>query len=139
MKKNLRDTQKHSFWVTNVTNMNVCLSDLALTIPARRSMNLLDGNHFTYTLEQLEISATSGSLFKKRDKIRVRNNPPEIPVKPGLYISKQPRYIPSRSAIKVEDKVYPELSPNSDQFASEEKFAEEFAPDEELLWNPKKK
>jgi hypothetical protein len=136
--KNLRAAQERSFWVTNITNMNICLSDLALTIPARRSMNLLDKDHFVYTLPQLEASAINGSLFKKRDKIRVRNNPPEIPIKPGLHLSKIPRYIPSRSAIKIQEKIYEELLPTSDQFVSEEKFAEEFSTIPEDLWNPKK-
>lgn len=136
--KNIRAPQEHAFWVTNITNMNICLSDLALTIPARRSMNLLDKDHFVYTLEQLEVSAASGSLFKKRDKIKVRNNPPQISIKPGIYLSKTPRYIPSRSAIKVKEKIYEELLPTSDQFISEEKFAEEFSTPPEDLWNTKK-
>lgn len=135
MKRYFRE-EKRSFWVTNFSKMNVCLRDLALTIPAGRSMNLLDEKHFHYTLEQLEASAKAGSLFKKRDKIIVRNDPPKIPVKPGVYLSKEPRYVPSRSAIKIEEKVYEELLPSSEeQFSSEEKFADEFSG-EELLWNP---
>lgn len=126
IKKDLRAKQKYSFWVTNVTKKNVCLSDLALTIPAGRSMNLLDQKHFYYTLEQLHLSVDSGSIYSKRDKIKISDNPPVIPIKPGIYLSKEPRYAPPRSSIKIEEKIYEELVPDTDQLVSEEKFALEY-------------
>lgn len=113
--------KKHSFWVNNITNTNICLADLALTIPAWRSFDLLDEKHFKYTLSQLEISAKNGSLFKKRNKLRISNNPPDIIPKPSLYVSKDVRNVIPRSLLKIEETHYPEL-PNSD-----EKFADEFS------------
>lgn len=118
--------------------MNVSLSDLQLIVPAGRSWNLLDTKHFKYTLEQLEKSAKDGSIFKKSDKIKVRNVPPEEGVKPGVYVAKDPaevqRNTKLRSLVKIEEKKYEELE------VSDEKYAEEFAAlDTTHLENPAKK
>src|SRR5579885_2867901 len=67
-----------TFWVTNICNRNVSLADLDLTIKAFTSVNLLDKKHYPYTLEQLQKSATSGSLFAKKNMIVPRKNPPAI-------------------------------------------------------------
>jgi hypothetical protein len=102
-------------------------------------MNLLDERHFSYTLDQLQVSKESGSLYLKRDKIKIVDKPPKNIIKPGLYVSKEPRYIPSRSNVRVEEKVFDELlSADSDQFASDEKFADE-ATQSESDWMQKKK
>src|SRR3990167_9030865 len=113
--------KEHGFWLTNVSRKNVCLSDLAITIPAKRSMNLLDPKHFTYTLEQLEQSAASGSIFIKRDKIKVRNVAPDVVVKPGIYVLNESRGTKPRSLLQIVEKRYEELN------VSDEKFDEEFA------------
>ncbi len=112
-----------SYWVINITNMNVSLSDLNLTIPASRKMNLLDKKHFNYTLEQLELSSKSGSLFKKRDKIKLSELTPIPFIEQKITMSNQTRIVPKRSFIKTEEKVYEELS-NLD---SDQKFADEFS------------
>lgn len=127
MKKDLPE-----FWVTNISKLNVSLGDLRFSIPAGKSFNLLDSKHFHYTLEQLQKSAESGSLFKKRDKIILRKNSPlndHNVIK--LEVSSVPFPHRKRTTIKVEHKVYEELQ------LSDEKFAEEFSDD--LLWDPKKK
>lgn len=62
-----RKNKEHEFWVTNISDTNITLGDLGMSFPARKSINLLDDKHFTFTLEQLEESAKSGSLFDKRD------------------------------------------------------------------------
>ena len=36
------------WWIINVSDMNVCLADLGITVPAGRSWNLLDSKHFTF-------------------------------------------------------------------------------------------
>jgi hypothetical protein len=120
MRKFPRPDSKPSFWVNNLTNTNVCLADLALTIPAWRSFNLLDDKHFSYTPAQLEASATAGSLYRKRDKIRISKHCPDAVTKSGLDQSKDLRNVIPRSFLKIEEKNYPEL-PNTD-----EKFADEF-------------
>lgn len=123
----------HQFWITNISKKNVGLTDLRLTVPAKRSMNLMDTKHFHYTLEQLEASADSGSIFAKRDKIKVRSVPPEISVKPGLYVLNENRNIKPRSQLKIVEKQYEELN------VSDEKFAEESAALEEAIPEPPKK
>jgi hypothetical protein len=42
-------------------------------------------------------------------------------------LSKDPRYVPSRSSIKIVEKIYDELVPDSEHLSSEEKFADEFS------------
>src|SRR6202000_3368649 len=135
IKKNLRANQEYSFWVTNISNRDVSLSDLYLKIPSHRSINLLDKKHFNYTIEQLQKSAASGSIYNKRDKIKTCNNPPEIIIEPGLYLSKEPRYVASRSNVKLEEKTYEEL-PSLDQLNSEEKFAAEFSSSDSFIPAP---
>lgn len=111
------------FWVSNVSDKNVSVGDLFLTIPARKHVNLLDQKHYHFNLEQLEKSAESGSLFKKSDKLKVRQVPPEIPVTPGIQVNKLPLFLAKnklRSTIVIQDEVYEELA------VSEESFADEF-------------
>ena len=126
---------QQEFWIKNISKMNVSLSDLQLVVPTGRSWNLLDSKHFRYTLEQLEKSAKDGSIFKKSDKIKVRNVPPVEPVKPGIYVATDPaemqRNAKLRSLVKIEEKRYEELEIDSDPRMAEEKHAAEFAAIEE--------
>lgn len=112
---------KSEFWIVNISNRNVMLADLALSVPAGRSMNLLDQKHFSYTLEQLQKSVQSGSIFAKSDKIKVRNVPPKPEILPGIYVMNEPRGSRPRSLVAIEEKHYEELQ------ISDEKYAEEAA------------
>lgn len=123
------------FWIKNISKMNVSLSDLQLVVPAGRSWNLLDHKHFSYKLEQLEKSASVGSIFKKSDKIKVRSVPPVEPVKPGIYVAVNDfREVKPRSLIKIEEKRYEELETDLDPRVAEEKHAADFAAIEEDLF-----
>lgn len=62
------------FLVMNISNRDVSLSDLNLTIKSKRTVNLLDSRHYNFTLEQLQLSAKSGSLFKKSAILKVIPN-----------------------------------------------------------------
>lgn len=118
--------KEKEFWVTNVSNKNVSLRDLALTIPVKRSVNLLS-KHYVYNINQLELSAASGSLYAKRDKLLVRQIAPEAPIPSGIQVSKVPRFIAQnmqRTKIIVEDVKYEELD-----IGSEEDFANEMTED----------
>jgi hypothetical protein len=108
-----------TFWVTNVSNMNVTLADLALNIPAFRTVNLMDTRHYSYTIEQLQKSAASGSLFKKRNKIVIRHLAPEIH-KEHKAIDRQAT-IPSRerSVLEIKEEKYEELQVSNEEFALE--------------------
>lgn len=115
MKKN--DAQ--SFWVTNISKMNVSLADLNLTIKAFSSVNLLDSKHYQYTKEQVINSVKSGSIFKKRDKIIVRKIPPEI-LQANIPLARE-TFIPSRerSVLVLKEENYEELNISDEQFAEE--------------------
>ncbi len=117
-----RRTSKYlsdTFWVTNVSDRNVCLSDLALTIPARRSMNLLDSRNFSYTYEQLEASATEGSLFTKRDKIKLGITHRQIVDDNTIEISTQPIQTRKRSAVVIKEPEYQDWLYSDEEFADE--------------------
>lgn len=117
------------FWVTNISNRNVSLSDLGLTIPAGKTMNLLNTERYAFGITELIKSATSGSLFKKRDKIVVRKVPPTIEEKKIVEMDFNAA-VPSRRRSVVEPvEVYHEELEISD-----ESFAEQAA---ELLDNYK--
>ena len=117
--------QAPAFWVSNISNRNVTLSDLALNVPAFRTVNLLDKKHYKYTLEQLEKSRDSGSIYAKRDKIRVRQVAPEV-IQPNVPFLKE-TYIPSRkrSILEIKEQHYEELE--VDQKKQEEDYANENA------------
>jgi hypothetical protein len=108
-----------TFWLTNISNRNVSLTDLNLTVKAYSTVNLLDKKHYQYTLEQLVKSAESGSLFKKRDKMVVRKIAPEI-LKANVPLSRE-TFIPSRerSLFVIKEENYEELNVSDEQFAQE--------------------
>ena len=115
-----------AFWVTNISDRNVSLSDLALTINSFTTVNLLDSKHYQYTQEQLEKSATSGSLFKKRNKIVVRKVAPFItqnndPNSKKFIPCTRDASIPdrARSVLILKEEQYEELNTSDEEFAKE--------------------
>jgi len=130
-------TEQPTFWLTNVSNRNVSLSDLNLTVKAYSSINLLDNKHYQYTLDQLQKSVESGSVFKKRDKLVVRKIAPEI-LKANVPLIRE-TYIPSRerSVFAIKEQNYEELRvENEDQKISDENFARDNADLIELDGQP---
>lgn len=112
-------TEAPTFWLTNISNRNVSLTDLNLTVKAYSSVNLLDKKHYQYTPEQLVKSAESGSIFKKRNKLVVRKIAPEI-LKANVPLSRE-TFIPSRerSMLVIKEENYEELNVSDEQFAQE--------------------
>jgi hypothetical protein len=110
---------KKEFWITNISNMNVTLSDLALNIKAHSSINLLDSKHYHYNLSQLEESAKSGSIFKKGNKIFVRKVAPETEKKEFFFVKEM--VIPSRqrSMHVIKEEYYEELNVSDEDFINE--------------------
>lgn len=91
-----------------MSDKDVSLADLRLTIRAHQSRNLLDAKHYKYTYEQLLESAKSGSIFKKSSYIKVRDAKPQVPVKPGVYVAKGTRLQGTlRSNVQV---IYPKFA-----------------------------
>ena len=109
--------------------MNVTLADLALNIRAFSTVNLLDQKHYKYTIDQLLKSKESGSLFKKRNKIVVRDVPPPDPEKNRIQIV-YGSIIPdrARSLYRVNEEEYEELKVSEeDQKKQDEIYAKESA------------
>jgi len=108
------------FWITNISNKNVMLADLNVTIIAHKCLNLL-GKHSKLTVEDINKSIVSGSLFKKRDKIKIRHSAP-LTNKEIIKDDKK-SIIPNRtkSTHFTKEETFEELS------LSDEKFAEENA------------
>lgn len=126
--------KQQAFWLTNISNRNVSIADLALTVNAFTSVNLLDKKHYKYTLEQLEKSKKQGSIAKKRNKLKVREVEPEV-IKMDMPL-RQETYIPSRerSVFSIKEEKYEELSVDEvkDIRAKEEEYAQENAEIAEL-------
>lgn len=121
--------KKLEFWVSNISDRNVSLRDLGITIKSRSNVNLLNDSHYNFTAEQLELSAANGSLFAKSNLLKVRVCAPEILVQAGPQISKMPRFIAqntARTGILVEEIKYEELDVGGE---ADEKFADEMTED----------
>ena len=111
------------YWITNITylngkknRMNILLADLQIMIRSGESKNLLDKKHFSYTLDQINKSAESGSLYKKRDKIKIRKVAPKVIVVPGVYLVDMPNFIkPLRSQVEIIEPKYEELEISAEE------------------------
>lgn len=102
--------EQTSFWITNISKYNVSIYDLNLTIKAFSSVNLLDNKHYSYTLEQLEKSLLSGSLFKKRDKLTKRKSAPILRLEKKEIIEDAVLPDRKRSIFENKDSKYEELN-----------------------------
>lgn len=113
-------TPPETFWVTNISKREVSLRDLNHSIPPMSSVNLLDKRHHSYTKEQLDASAASGSIFLKSDMIKKRVVPPQY-LPPSILPIDRENPIPTRqrSALKIEHVHYEELNISDDEFAKE--------------------
>lgn len=103
---------KSTFWVTNISKRDVALADLAITIRAMSSVNLLDAKHYPHlTVAILNKSEISGSLFKKQDKIKHRQiPPPEVPKEKIQCDTQAVIPIRPRSILEVKEEKYDELN-----------------------------
>ena len=110
---------KETFWVTNISNMNVTLSDLNLTIKANSSVNLLDNKHYYYNKKQLIDSAASGSIYKKSDKIFIRKVSPTFEKINQLQLSSNSLPSRDRSIFVIKHENYEELELSDDEFAEQ--------------------
>src|SRR3989304_7817424 len=119
----LKLLDKPSFFVINISDRNVCLSDLALTIPGGRWYDLLNDN-FYYTIEQLKASLKNGSLYEKRNKIKIGKGRPEVVELHKKELSKYPIITRNRSAVKIDEPQFDDLIFSDDDYANE--IANEF-------------
>jgi hypothetical protein len=117
--KRMKKDNKDSFWITNISNRDVSLADLNLTVRAYTSVNLLDSKHYYFTRAQLEKSSESGSLFKKRTIIAVRKVPPEIEKPHRITAAEDSIKSKKRSNVEVIDIKYDELDIPDTVYADE--------------------
>jgi hypothetical protein len=110
---------KQVFWITNISNRNVSLTDLNLTVKAFSSVNLLDNKHYEYSLEQLQKSANNGSLSKKRDKVVVRQLAPQIIKKNTSFDHESAIPTRERSLYSIKEEHYEELAVSDEDFAKD--------------------
>jgi hypothetical protein len=105
----------------------------------------MDNKHYSYTLGQLLKSKESGSIFKKRDKIVVRDLPPPSKEKEKIPFLKD-SVLPSRgrSLYNIKEEDYEELQVSlEDQKVQDEIYAKDNADLAEFdsqrsIINPKK-
>jgi len=122
--------KEFAFWITNISNRNVTLRDLGLNIKKYSSVNLLS-SHYHYTLEQIEKSIKEGSIFNKKNIIKIRKIEPEPTKKKIIEVSDQPKMsFKNRSNIIIEEIEYEELKISNEQYANEaaDIFEEDNAP-----------
>jgi hypothetical protein len=116
----LQPKQEKTFWITNISNKIVSLSDLAIHIQPYSSINLLDSHHYHLTDEQIFKSTSSGSICKKSDKIKIRLIPPQgkeqiiIPIDHDAVFPSR-----KRSTVEIDDIHYEELDVSDDNYAEE--------------------
>jgi len=110
--------QTDQFWITNTSNMNVSLADLNITLKPFSSVNLLDKRHYQYTLQQLKMSASQGSIAKKKEKISVRKFCP-VTNKDGMLIHISSMPSRGRSVFNIKEEKYEELAVSDEEFAKD--------------------
>lgn len=112
-------TAPKEFWIVNISNKDISIDDLYLTIRAKTSINLLDSKHYYFTWDQVFKSITSGSIFKKRNKIFIRKIPPKFE-QIKLQVD-EISVIPcrSKSIYEVKEEKYEELNVTDEQFVEE--------------------
>jgi len=117
--ENGKNDNKKTFWIVNISNRNVTLSDLNVSIPAGRSVDLLSKNYYL-TEGQLNKSVESGSIFKKRDKIVKRLVAPGEVKKPTLDIDREAVLLkPGKSIYEIKQDKYDELEVTDEELASQ--------------------
>lgn len=134
MKKSVHNNE--SFWITNITKQAKHLSDIGVVIYPFTSINLLDGKHYSLTKAQCEKSKMSGSLFKYKNSVVVRQIAPEIE-KPAYVPFKEDAVYPTkqRSSVEVENIRYEELDVPDDVYAADN--ADTAETDHLGKWNKK--
>ena len=110
---------KKEFWVMNISNRNVCIGDLSICMAPKQIINLLDTKGYSFTEEQLDKSQKSGSLFKKRDKIKKLNEKPKFNTKTTKKKSQIPMMRRRKLSSKVDEPKYDELLFSDEEFADE--------------------
>jgi hypothetical protein len=124
------------FLIYNKSKLNVSVGDLHITIPAGKTIDLLN-NKTGLTLEELQKSYSSGSLYKKRDKlVKVESIPQQIML--PIKVSNLATATDNPIGIKQEKtSIYDGLHDNYD--VSDDEYIKQLIEQEQLMWNPHEK
>ena len=122
-------------WIVNLTNTHLSLTDVRVTLPPYSTMDILDYRHSSLTVQEVEKSLESGSLFTAQDKkrIRIRQSQPQALPEKTIELSQVSFPNKYRSSVVIEEKHYEEL----DLFINDEEFAEQNAEMSMLEHEPK--
>jgi len=115
------NSKDKDFWVTNISNRDIALHDLGVVVRAKTSINLLNSRHYNLTLEQLEKSLATGSLFSRRHAVIKRKSPPTLNSTSFKIAIDRDAIIPdrTRSIYEIKQENYEELIVSDEQFAEE--------------------
>ena len=107
-----------AFWISNITDKSIVLSDINVRLNPRQSINLLYNPHYDLTLNQLLASEASGSLFQRNKEVVHRKFAPIY--EPMMkQVSSEPIPCRKRSTLILEEIKYDELDISDDKFAEE--------------------
>lgn len=126
----MKRNDKKEFWLINKSvSRDVSLGDLRITVKRGAHINLLSKN-YSFTEQQLEDSRKSGSIFKKRHLLAVREVQPRKIITPQVKEVVKPRVLtPLRNPqISTAVPYIKELDFDNDMLGmSDEQFAAEQA------------
>jgi len=103
--------KKRELWLTNICmKKDISIADLGVIVRAGKSINILDEKHYKISEEKIKKSLESGSLFSRRNFIKIRESAP-MSFSNNIEISNDSRkYIkPLRNAAKIESESYDDL------------------------------
>jgi hypothetical protein len=124
--------KKEELWITNISrNKDIRISDLGLTIRKGQSIDLLNGK-YSFTKNDIDLSISSGTIFQKRNVIKVRKVAPVIFSHVIPINNDRTAIKPLRKIIEIENPSFPELYDEQEQdrdtlLAEQEKYAAEMA------------
>ena len=123
------------FLIHNRSKKAVSIGDLRVTIPPGKTLNLLN-NKIGITLEQIEASYKSGSIFRKRDKLVKVDDPPSPFQLPQITVSKRPGLTDNPIGIFSKNtSIYNDVF-GEDVNISDDEFIKQLIEEEQMFWNP---
>jgi len=120
---------KEELWVSNISNTDVSLSDLGITIQKYTTVDLFNFKKYPFLNKQLVIqSIQTGSISKRPNKLIIRLLPPEKKKIKNLPVSDKPLTgsLYQKNAVKVDKEVFEELDLPDEVYAEENADFAEF-------------
>ncbi len=123
------------FLIHNRSRLSVSIGDLKISIPPGKTIDLLK-NKIGITLDQIQASYSSGSLYRKRDKlVKVETAP--LPFKaPDISVSKLAGLTDNPIGnFSKNTSIYNEVF-GEDVNLTDDEFIKQLIEEEQMLWNP---